>query len=146
MNEMAEENRLIKQTVLGTYERMKGKYPISRNRNQDNPKDDSGKQVSQSSKKSVQFKFNTITRTGHSSTATHSGNAMCLILKLSPSLTTSTNLVSTIGKKTESQLDAEAEGQTHDLSSDCEAIMNISHPDVDYSSDSAIDELTYADE
>ena len=26
MNEMAEENRLIKQAVLGTFERMKGNY------------------------------------------------------------------------------------------------------------------------
>ena len=59
MNEMAEENRLIKQAVLGTYERMKGKYSNSRNRNQNNPKDDSGKQMSQSGKKSVQFKSNT---------------------------------------------------------------------------------------
>ena len=33
MNEMVEENRLIKQAVLGTYEKMKGRYPISRNRN-----------------------------------------------------------------------------------------------------------------
>ena len=53
MNGMAEENRLIKQGVLGTYERMKDIYPISRNRNQNNPKDDSGKQVSKSGKKSV---------------------------------------------------------------------------------------------
>ena len=30
MNEMAEEDRLIKQAVLGTYEKMKGRYLISR--------------------------------------------------------------------------------------------------------------------
>ena len=51
MNEMAEENRLIKQAVLGTYERMKGKYSNLRKRNQNNPKDDNGKQMSQSNKK-----------------------------------------------------------------------------------------------
>ena len=55
MNEMTEEVRLIKQTVLGTYERMNGKYSNSRNRNQNNPKDDSGKQMSQSGKKSVRL-------------------------------------------------------------------------------------------
>ena len=76
---------------------------------------------------------------------THSGNAACSILKLSPSLATSTNSVSTIAEETESQLDAEA-GQTHELSSDCEAIMDILHPEVDYSSDSDSDELTYTDE
>ena len=52
MNEMVEENRLIKQSVLGTYERMKGNYSRSRN----NAKDDNGKQMSQSGKKSVQVK------------------------------------------------------------------------------------------
>ena len=67
-------------------------------------------------------------------------------MKLNLSLGTSTNLVSTIAEETESQLDAEAEGQTHNLSSDCEVIMNILHPDVDYSSVSDSDELTYVDE
>ena len=110
---MAEENRLIKQALLGTYERMKGKYPNSRNRNQNNPKDDSGKQISQSGKKSVQFKSNTSTRTSHSSAVTHSGNARHSFLKPSPNLTTSTNTVSTIAEETESQLDAEVDGQTH---------------------------------
>ena len=42
MNEIAEENRLIKQAVLGTYGRMKGKYSRLRN----NAKDDNGKQIS----------------------------------------------------------------------------------------------------
>ena len=130
------ENRLIKQAVLATYGKMKGKYPIPRNRNQNNPKDDSGNQISQSGKKSVQFKSNTNTRTGHSSAVTHPGNATDSILKSNSNLATSTNSVSTIAKETESQLDAEAEGQTHNLSSDCEVIMNIIHPDVDYSSDS----------
>ena len=65
MDEMAEENRLIKQSVLGTYERMKGKYLNLSNRKQNNPKDDSDKQMSQSSRKSVQFKSNTSTRTNH---------------------------------------------------------------------------------
>ena len=46
----------------------------------------------------------------------------------------------------ESQLEVEAEGQTHSLSSDYKAIMNIFHWDVDYSSDSESDEITYADE
>ena len=146
MNEMAEENRLMKQAVLGTYEKMKGKYQISRNKNQNNPKDDSGKQISISGKKSVQFKSNTGTGTGHSSAVTHSGNAMHSILKSSPSLAASTNLLSTIAKETESQLDAEAEGQTYNLSSDCEVIMNILHLDVEFSSDSDSDMLTYADE
>ena len=146
MNKMVEENGLIKQAVLDTCERMKDKYPISRNRNQNNPKDDSGKQMSQSDEKSVQFKSNTSTRNGHSSAVTHSGNTMHLILKLSPSLATSTNLVPTIAEEMESQLDAEAECQSHDLSSDCEVIMYILHPDEDYSSDSDSDELTYADE
>ena len=50
MNEITEENRLIKQTVLVTYERMKGKCSNLRNRNQNNPKDDSDKQINQSSK------------------------------------------------------------------------------------------------
>ena len=77
---------------------------------------------------------------------THSGNATYSILKSGTSLATSSNLVSTIADETESQLDAEAEGQTHDLSSDCEVIMNILHPDVNYNSDSDSDELTYADE
>ena len=76
---------------------------------------------------------------------TCSGNATCLILKLSPNLATSTNSVSTIAKETKSQLDAESEGQTHDLSSDCEVIMNILHPKVEYSFDSDSDELTYTD-
>ena len=49
MNEMAEENRLIKQAVLGTYERMKGNYSRMRN----NAKDDNGKHMSQSGKKLV---------------------------------------------------------------------------------------------
>ena len=71
---------------------------------------------------------------------------MHLILKFNPTLATSTNLVSTIAEETESQLEAEAEGQTHNLSSDCEGIMNILHPDVDYNSDSESDELTYTDE
>ena len=72
---------------------MKGKYSISRNRNQNNPKDDSDKQISQSDKKFVQFKSNTSTGTGHSSAVTPSGNAMHLILKSNPSLATSTNSV-----------------------------------------------------
>ena len=146
MNEMAEENRFIKQEVIGTYERMNGKYPISGNRNQNSSKDDSGKQMSQSGKKSVQFKSNTSTGTGHSSAVTHSGRAMCLILKSNLSLATGTNSLSTTAKETECQLEAEAEGQTHNLSSDCEAIMNILHPDVNYSSDSDSDKLPYADE
>ena len=50
INKMAEDNRLIKQAMLGTYEKMKGRYPISRTGNQNNPKDDSGKQISQSGK------------------------------------------------------------------------------------------------
>ena len=102
-NEMAEENRLIKQPVLGTYDRMKVKYPISRNRNQNNSKDDSGKQISQSCKKSVQFKSNISIGTGHSSAVTHSGSTMPSILKSNPNLATSTNSVSTIAKETESQ-------------------------------------------
>ena len=84
MNEMAEEDRLIKQAVLGTYERMKGNYSKLRN----NAKDDNGKQVSQSGKRSVQFKSNVNTGTNHPPTVTHSGNAMCSILKLSPNLAT----------------------------------------------------------
>ena len=146
MNKMVEENRLIKQVMFGTCEKMKGRYPISRNRNLNNSKDDSGKQISQSGKKYVQFKSNTSPGTGHSSAVTHSGSAMHLILKLNPSLASSTNLVSTIAKVKESQLDAAAEGQTHNLSSYCEVIMNILHRDVNYSSDSDSDELTYADE
>ena len=71
---------------------------------------------------------------------------MHLILKSNPSLATSTNLVSTIAKETESQLEAEAERQTHNLSSGSKVVMNILHPDVDYSSDSDSDELTYTDE
>ena len=77
---------------------------------------------------------------------THSGNTMHSILKLSPGLTTSTNSVTTIAEETESQLNAEAEGHTHELCSDYKAIMDILHPDVDYSSDSNSNELTYADE
>ena len=84
MNEMAEENRLLKQAVLSFYEKMKSRYPVSRTRNQNNPKDDSGKQISQSGKKSGQFKSNTSTGTSHSSAVTHSGSAMCSILKLNP--------------------------------------------------------------
>ena len=76
INEVEEENRLIKQAVLGTYERMKGNYSNSKNRNQNNPKDGNGKQMSQRGKKSVQFKSNTNTGTNHSSAVTHSGNAM----------------------------------------------------------------------
>ena len=78
---------------------------------------------------------------------TCSGSATHSILKSSPNLATSTNSVSTIVEETESQLDAEAElGQTHKLSSDCEAIMDILHPDIDYGCDSDSDELTYVDE
>ena len=41
--------------------------------------------------------------------------------------------MSTIAEDTESQLGADAElDQTHELSTDCEAIMGILHPDVDY--------------
>ena len=134
--------RLTKQAVLGTYEKMKGRYPVSRTRNQNNPKDESDKQISQICKNSVHFKSNTSTGTGHLSAVTHSFGAMQLILKLNPSLATSTNLVST--KETQSQLEAEAEGQTNNLSSDCKAIMNILYPDVDYSSDYDGNELTYA--
>ena len=54
---------------------------------------------------------------------------MHLILKLNPSLATSTNSVSAMAKETESQLEAEAEGQTYNLCSDCEVIMNMLHPD-----------------
>ena len=102
MNKIVEENRLINQTVLGTYEKMKGRYPVSRTKNQNNPKDNSGKQISQSIKKSVQFKSNTSTGTGQSLAVTHSGSAMCSILKLNPSLATSTNSASTIAEETES--------------------------------------------
>ena len=146
MNKMAQENRLIKQTVLCTYKKMKSRYSVLRTRNQNNSKDDSDKQINQSSKKSIKFKPNSGTEIGHSSTVTHSGSAMYPILKSNPSLATSNNLVSTIAKETESQLEAEAEGQTHNLSSDCEVIMNTLHLDVDYSSDSNSDKLTYADE
>ena len=132
--------------MFDTYEKMKGRHPVSRNRNQNTPKDDSGKQISQSGKESVQFKSNTSSGTGHSSAVTHSGSAMHSILKLNPNLATRTNSVSTVAEETESQVDAEAEGQTHNLSSDCKTIMNKLHPDVDYSSDSDSDELTYADE
>ena len=78
---------------------------------------------------------------------TCSGDATHSILKLSPNLATSTNSVSAIVKETESQLDTEVElDLTHKLSSECEAIMDILHPDVDYGSDSDSDELTYVDE
>ena len=102
--------------------------------------------MSQSGKKSVQFESNTSSGTGNPSAVTHSGSGMHSILKLNPSLATSTNSVSTIAEETESQLEAEAEGQPHNLSLDCKAIMNILHPDVYYSSDSDSDELTYTDE
>ena len=47
-------------------------------------------------------------------------------------------------EKIESQLDAEAKlGQPHELSSDCEAVMDIPHPDIDPESDSDSDELPY---
>ena len=36
--------------------------------------------------------------------------------------------------------------QLHELSPDCETIIDILHPDVDYGSDSDSDELTYTDE
>ena len=87
MNGMAEGNRLIKQTLFGTYEGMKGNYSRSRN----NAKDDNGIQMSQSGRKSVQFKSNTITGTNHPPTVTCSCNAMHLTLNLSPNLATSTN-------------------------------------------------------
>ena len=95
---MAEENRLIKQAVSGTYEKIKSRYPVLRTRNQNSSKDNSDKQINQSDKKSVQFKSNTGTGTGHSLTVTLSGTAVCLILKSNPSLATSTNSVSTIAK------------------------------------------------
>ena len=63
--------------------------------------------------------------------------------KIKSSLATSTNSVSTIVEETESKLDAEAE---HELSSDCQANMDILHPDIDYQSDSDSDELTCVDE
>ena len=53
MNKMTEENRLIKQAVLGTYKKMKSRNQVSRTRNQNNSKDESGKQISQGNKKSV---------------------------------------------------------------------------------------------
>ena len=150
MTKMAEENRLIKQAVHGTYERRKGNYSRLRNKissNKNNAKDDNSKQMSQSGKKSVQFKSNANTGTIHSPTVTHSGNATHLIRKSSPNLAASTNSVSTIIDKTESQLDAEAVlDQTHELSPDCKAIMDILYPDIDYRSDSDSDELTYMDE
>ena len=69
------------------------------------------------------------------------------MLKLSSSLAMSTNSVFTIVEQPESQLDADAElDQTHELSPECKAIMNILHPDVDYGSDLDSDELTYTDE
>ena len=59
----------------------------------------------------------------------------------------STNSVSTIVQETESQLDADAElDPTHELSPDCEAMMDILHPDIDYVSGLHSDELTYMDE
>ena len=113
MNEMAEENRLNKQAVLGTYEKMKSRYPVLRTRNQNSSKYDSGNQISQSGSKSIQFKSNTSTGTSHSSAVTCLGSPMHSILKSNPSLATSTNSVSTSAEETESQLEAEAEGQTH---------------------------------
>ena len=92
------------------------------------------------------LKSNASTGTGHSSAVTHTGSAMHSILKSNSSLANSTNSVSTVAEETESQLEVKAEGQTYNLSSYCMAIMNILHPDVDYSSDSGSDELTYKDE
>ena len=46
MYKMAEENRLIKQAVLGIHKRMKGNYSRLRNKissNQNDPKDDNSK-------------------------------------------------------------------------------------------------------
>ena len=86
MNEMAEENRLIKQAVFGTYEKMKSRYPVLRIRKQNSSKDDSDKKTSQCGKKSIQFKTNTSTGTSHSSTVAHSGSAMLPMLKLNPGL------------------------------------------------------------
>ena len=151
MNEIAEENRLIKHAVLGTYERMKGNYSRLRDKissNQNKAKDDNSKQLSQSGRKSIQFQSKANTGTIHSpNTVTHSGNAMDSISKLSPNLATSTNSVSTIEEETKSQLDAKSElDWTHEFSLDCEAIVDILHPDIDYGSDSDSDELTYVDE
>ena len=70
-------------------------------------------------------------------------------MEIDSSLATSTNSVSTIAKETGSQFEAEAEGQTHNLSLHLQGdheYMNILHPDVDYSSDFDSDELTYVDE
>ena len=62
-------------------------------------------------------------------------------------MTTSKNSVSTKVEETEPQLGAEAElGQPHDLSSDCKAITDILHPDIDSESDSDSNELTYVDD
>ena len=109
----------------------KGNYSRLRNKissHQSNAKDDNNK----SGKESVQFKANANTGTNHPPTVTHSGNITCLILKLSPNLATSTNFVSTIVKETESHLDAEEElGGTHEVSPDCEAIVDTLHPDID---------------
>ena len=151
MNEMVEENKLIKQAVLSTYERTKDNYLRSRNKmltNQNNSKNDNSKQVSQSGKQSIQFRSKVQTVTNHSpNMATCSGNNIHLILKSSPNSAMSTNSVSTVVEETESQLDADAElDQTHELSPDCEAIMDILHPDIDYGSDLNSDELNYVDE
>ena len=125
---------------------MKGKYSNLRKKPSINPKDDNGKHMSQSDKKSVQFKSNINAGTNHSTAVMDSGNAMHSILKSTLNLAASINSVLTIVKETESHLGAEAElDQTHELSSDYEVIMDILHPDVDYSSDSDSDELTYTD-
>ena len=72
---------------------------------------------------------------------------MHLIPKLSPNLATSTNSVSTIVEETESQLVAEAElDRINELSTHCETILDILHPDMVYGSDSDTDKLMYADE
>ena len=95
---------LIKQAVLSTYERTKDNYSRSRNKifsNQNSAKNDNSKQLSQSGKKSIQFRSKVHTGTNHSpNTATHSGNTTCSILRLSPNLLTSMNSVSTIVEET----------------------------------------------
>ena len=140
MNEMSEENRLMKQAVLSTFKRTKGNYWKSRNKilsNQDNTKIDNSKHLSQSGKKCIPFRSKVQTSTNHSpNTAPCSGNATCSILKLMPNLAMSIKLVSTIAEETESQLDADAElDHALELSPDCEAIMDLLHPDVEYGSD-----------
>ena len=137
LNEMAEENRLIKQAVHKTYNTAKGVLGKSKNKTLATRPNDRTNNCKQSNQCSKNVRFSPRDQdTKSTTTPTQKAKPTKPILQSNHKMTTDDQQsVSMINEDTDSQDDIEI-NHAHDQSSDQEAIMDVLCPDLNSNSDS----------